>query len=116
MPTICTGLRARGGGGGCPGQDTPPRKKTNPGLLITSVPKMFERDQENQLTPSRYSASASPGHSWPQVTRRTGLGQGTAYRAFRKAVEALKTFQNPKAAKLTAATNDESRPAQISSK
>jgi hypothetical protein len=47
------------------------------------------------------------GLGWPQVARSTGLGQGTVYRAYRKAIEALKPFQNPKAAKLTATTNDE---------
>jgi hypothetical protein len=48
------------------------------------------------------------GFSWPQIARSTGLGQGTAYRAYRNAIDALKPFQNPKAAaKLTVRTDDE---------
>ena len=40
------------------------------------------------------------GLSGPQIAHSTGLGQGTVYRAYRKAIDALKPFQNPKAAKL----------------
>ena len=47
-------------------------------------------------------------HSWPQIARATRLGQGTLYRAYRKAIDALKPFQNAKAAKLTTTANDES--------
>ena len=47
------------------------------------------------------------GFSWPQIAHGTGLGQGTVYRAYRKAIDALKPFQNPKAAKLTVTTDDE---------
>jgi|GEM_PF-3413425 len=54
------------------------------------------------------------GFSWPQIARSTGLGQGTVYRAYRKAIDALKPFQNPKAAKLTVTTDDDYRPVKIS--
>jgi hypothetical protein len=37
------------------------------------------------------------GLSWPAVARRTHLGQGTVYRAYRMAIDALRPFQNPKA-------------------
>jgi hypothetical protein len=40
------------------------------------------------------------GESWPAITRRTRLGLGTVYRAYRKAIEALRPFQNPKPSKL----------------
>jgi len=46
------------------------------------------------------------GFSWPQIARRTGLGQGTAYRAYRKAIAALQPFKNPKVAKLRTVTDD----------
>ena len=36
------------------------------------------------------------GLSWPVIARRTGLGLGTVYRAYRTAIDALKPFQNPK--------------------
>jgi hypothetical protein len=36
-----------------------------------------------------------------------GLGQGTVISAYRNPIDALKPFQNPKAAKLTVTTNDE---------
>ncbi len=35
------------------------------------------------------------GLSWPQIARRMRLGQGTAYRAYRSAIDKLKPFQNP---------------------
>jgi len=40
------------------------------------------------------------GFSWPQIARLMALGQGTVYRAYREAIEALQPFQNHKAAKL----------------
>ena len=46
------------------------------------------------------------GESWPQIARRTGLGQGTVYRAYRRAIDALQPFQNPKAAKLRTVTGE----------
>ncbi|HZL25105.1 MAG TPA: helix-turn-helix domain-containing protein [Acidobacteriaceae bacterium] len=46
------------------------------------------------------------GSSWPQIARRTGLGQGTVYRAYHKAIAALQPFQNAKAAVLRTVTDD----------
>jgi len=40
------------------------------------------------------------GMSWPVIARRTGLGLGTVYRAYRTAIDALKPFQNPKDSRL----------------
>ena len=40
------------------------------------------------------------GLSWPVIARRTGLGLGTVYRAYRTAIDALKPFQNPKDTRL----------------
>jgi len=40
------------------------------------------------------------GESWPTIARRTSLGLGTVYRAYRQALDALQPFQNPKATKL----------------
>jgi hypothetical protein len=40
------------------------------------------------------------GLSWPAIARRTGLGLGTVYRAYRTAIDALKPFQNTKANRL----------------
>ena len=37
------------------------------------------------------------GESWRQIARRTGLGQGTVYRAYRKTIDARQSFQKPKA-------------------
>jgi hypothetical protein len=48
------------------------------------------------------------GLSWPVIARRTGLGLGTVYRAYRTAIDALKPFQNSKDNRLnsTRATED----------
>src|SRR5690349_6844538 len=40
------------------------------------------------------------GLSWPSIARRTGLGLGTVYRAYRTAIDSLQPFQNPKAARI----------------
>ena len=45
------------------------------------------------------------GFSWPQIARKTGLGQGTVYRAYRRTIDAPQPFQNPKAAKLRTVTD-----------
>ena len=37
------------------------------------------------------------GESWPAIARKTSLGLGTVYRAYRQAIDALRPFQNPKA-------------------
>jgi hypothetical protein len=49
------------------------------------------------------------GHSWPQIARSMGLGQETVYRAYRKAIDALQPFQNPKAAKIATLEDSPSR-------
>jgi hypothetical protein len=36
------------------------------------------------------------GHSWPEIARRTNLGLGTVYRAYRAALVKLQPFQNSK--------------------
>jgi hypothetical protein len=40
------------------------------------------------------------GLSWPVIARRMRLGLGTVYRAYRRAIEALKPFQNPSSVRL----------------
>jgi hypothetical protein len=45
------------------------------------------------------------GESWPAIARRTRLGLGTVYRAYRQAVDALRPFQNPKAKNLADEAN-----------
>lgn len=49
------------------------------------------------------------GFSWPQIARRTGLGQGTVYRAYRTAIAAPQPFQNPKAVQLPIVADDGSQ-------
>jgi predicted DNA-binding transcriptional regulator AlpA len=36
------------------------------------------------------------GLSWPQIAHSTGLGQGTVYRAYRKAIDALNLSKTPR--------------------
>ena len=40
------------------------------------------------------------GLSWPSIARKTGLGYGTVYRAYRAALVKLAAVQNPAAAKI----------------
>ena len=53
------------------------------------------------------------GFSWPQIARLMALGQGTVYRAYREAIEALQPFQNPKAAKLRVVANLPADPGRL---
>ena len=40
---------------------------------------------------------------WPEIASRLHLGQGTAYRAYRSAIDAIRPFQNAKARKCSGA-------------
>ncbi len=46
------------------------------------------------------------GESWPAIAGKTCLGMGTVYRAYRRAIDALRPFQNPKPSNVATVRRD----------